>query len=118
MPKCSGPKPAGKSAASAKALAPMGLSKKGGKAAAVAKIIAKVEGGSSKGGCKDSHAQICQAAKEYGHCKHASYANQCKKSCGKCSKTAIKKALRKRSVAKILAKVEAKKELKMTKKPC
>merc|ERR1712070_710081 len=98
-PICSGPKPSGQSATSSAAKA------KSSKAA------------SGKTGCYDSHTAICAAAKEYGHCSKASYANQCMKSCGKCSMSAATKAMRKKSVARILAKVASKDAVKKLSKP-
>jgi len=35
-------------------------------------------------GCVDKHDSLCEAAKQYGHCKHASYAAACPKACGSC----------------------------------
>merc|ERR1712072_1512653 len=63
-----------------------------------------------KGGCKDTHDAICQAAKLYGHCKHSSYASQCAKSCGKCSSAS------RTTVKSVMAQVAAKKAIKKTKK--
>merc|ERR1712072_109306 len=64
-----------------------------------------------KGGCKDTHDAICQAAKLYGHCKHSSYASQCAKSCGKCSSAS------RTTVKSVMAQVAAKKAIKKMKKP-
>merc|ERR1712230_76169 len=63
-----------------------------------------------KGGCKDTHDAICQAAKLYGHCKHSSYASQCAKSCGKCSSAS------RTTVKSVMAQVAAKKAIKKMKK--
>jgi len=42
------------------------------------------KGPDGKIGCVDKHDSLCEAAKAYGHCKHASYAAACPKACGSC----------------------------------
>merc|ERR1711906_48250 len=98
-PICSGPKPSGISGTSS------------------ARKAKNSKSANGKTGCSDSHTAICMAAKEYGHCNNASYANQCRKSCGKCSMSAVRKAMTKKSVARILAKVASKDAVKKLKKP-
>merc|ERR1711998_40938 len=74
----------------------------------------KAQPGTAGSGCRDSHDAICQAAKLYGHCKHASYGSMCRKSCGKCGVSS--KASTKSLVKKILNKAKAKKAIKKVKK--